>query len=327
MSLSMVSRKDAAKKLEDWAGGKPDAVEVLADMIRTEVHAWGQIRRGHALSRIAQWLDHIGSVDSGSVYEVFEWLERAGDIVMAPFGICYATPTRVVLLERVGRVFSSVPTRILTGALGRAVDAEGVARTVGLGEGLDSSLAKIGGVVVTPEEFSGLGRAPIADAAFLDRLDVRLRWESKMAGYLDRDGVLDWRTWAVSADGSAWSSGTEGRLWRGRTRLSGYCHGWTSGLSPSATDVLEITQDEADRARFALARGVDAAARLRVSCDGREAAIEVPGWLPRAEARWLALHARHEGGPKERRWHVDAGQEWLIAKMLQERLGLVMEAL
>ena len=54
--------------------------------------------------------------------------------------------------------------------------------------------------------------------------------------------------------------------------------------------------------------------------------LEVPGWLPRPEYRWLSLHAAPVAESKGLGWEISADAEAQVTKVLTERLGLVVEA-
>jgi len=246
-------------------------------------------------------------------------------VVLNPGGTLYATPTRVVATEKSARVFSSVPSRALAKAMGREIAVKGASRTITSDDRLIDALAKVSGVMVTPEMWAGLDRTPHADAAFLSKLDQRLEWQSLDAGALERDGALEWRTWQVTPEGARWRRNGEGRLWWARTRYGGHVRAWTASGTPTTSPFITLTADDADRARFALSREVRAASTLRVERSGKRAIIEVPGWLPRPEYRWLSLHADAMADTKGARWETSTGSEDPITRVLAERLGLSVE--
>lgn len=324
MALSLVTREEALRRVAERAGGAHDSAEALSDLLRAEVHARKHAPRAATLSRVARLLAPVAVVDEERLEDACDALEREGDIVLAPGGILYATPTRVVPLEKTARVFSSVPTRVLVAVFGREVSARGSARSTSA-EGLAEALERVSGVTVTPEAWAGIDRTPVADAAFLANLDQRLEWQAFGAGSLEKDGPLDWRTWQATAEGARWSRSHEGRLWWARTRFGGHHRAWTASAAPSTSPFIELSSDDADRARFALSRAMDGASMLRIERSGQRVTIEVPGWLPRSEYRWLSLRAVPATNAKGTRWELDANDEALITKFLSERLGLVVE--
>jgi hypothetical protein len=265
------------------------------------------------------------SIDEQRLDEVCDALERESDLVLAPGGVLYATPTRVVTLKRVARVFSSVPTRPLEAALGREIVAKGPTRTIAALEGLTDAVASVGGADVSPEVWAGMDRTPPADAALLAKLEQRLEWQAAGAGSLERDGALEWRTWQPTPEGMRWRRSAEGRLWWARTRFGGHHRAWTAGGSPATGPFVDLSADDADRARFALSREIPGASVLRIVRTGSRVALELPGWLPRSEYRWLSLHAEPTPDTKGLGWGIAADDEAMITKPLVERLGLVVE--
>jgi len=253
-------------------------------------------------------------------------LEREGDVVLNPGGILYATPTRMVAIEKSARVFSSLPTRALAKALGREVSVKGASRTIASIDGLTESVAKVSGVMVPAEAWAGLDRSPPADAVFLEKLDQRLEWQALGAGSLEKDGALEWRAWQVMPEGARWRRSNEGQLWWARTRFGGHHRAWTAGASPATSPFVTLSPDDADRARFALSRNVKAAAILRVERSGTRVTLEFPSWLPRPEYRWLSLHAAPISGSKGMHWEISTENENQITKLLSERLGFTVEA-
>lgn len=326
MALSVITREDAATRLTQLAGGAPDSQEALSDVIRAEVHARKHAPRAATLSRVARLLAPAVLVEEEQLDEACDALEREGDLMLVPGGVLYATPTRVVVLRTSARVFSSLPTRTLATVLGRPVAATGSARSVASTEGLTEAVAKVSGVMVAPETWAGLDHVPTADAAFLAKLDQRLEWEPLGGGALEKDGALEWRTWQVCSEGARWTRSTEGRLWWARTRFGGHQRAWTKGAPPSTSPLIVLSPDDADRARFALSRAVPGASPLGVERAEKRVIVEVPGWLPRPEYRWLSLHAAPAPESKGTRWEVSADDEAQIVKLLNERLGLVVEA-
>lgn len=325
MSLSHVTREEAVKRLAQSQAGAPDSIEALCDLVRAEVHARKHAPRAATLSRVARLLAPAIALDEQRLDEVCDALEREGDVMLNPGGNLYATPTRVVAIEKSARVFSSLPTRALAKALGREVATKGASRTLTSVNGLTEAVAKVSGVMVPPEAWAGLDRSPNADAAFLSKLDQRLEWQALGAGSLEKDGALEWRAWQVTPEGARWRRSNEGQLWWAGTRFGGHHRAWTKSASPATSPFVTLNPDDADRARFALSRTVKAASVLRVERSGKRVTLEVPGWLPRPEYRWLSLHAVVVAESKGMRWEISTDSEDQITKLLSERLGLTVE--
>lgn len=325
MVLSQVTHQEGTKRLTQFAGGRPDSLEALSDLVRAEVHARKHAPRATTLWRVARVFAPVLSIDEEHLSEACDTLEREGDIVLAPSGILYATPTRVVALKKTARIFSSVPTRALAVSLDREVSAKGATRSVASVDGLAESVANIDGAMVTPDAWAGFDSAQPADAKFLANLEQRLEWRSLGAGSLEKDGALDWRTWQSTPEGMRWQRSREGRLWWARTRFGGHHRAWTVSGTPAVSPFIELSPDDADRARFALSRDVAGASMLRVVRSGESVTLEVPAWLPRPEYRWLSLHARPTPETKGILWEVAADDEAAVTNMLTERLGLFVE--
>jgi len=326
MTLSHVTREEAVMRLTKSRAGAPDSIEALCDLVRAEVHARKHAPRAATLSRIARLIAPAIELDEQRLDEACDALEREGDVMLNPGGILYATPTRVVAIEKSARVFSSLPTRALAKALGRDISAKGASRTITSVDGLTEAVAKVSGVMVPPEAWAGLDRASNADAAFLEKLGQRLEWQALGAGSLEKDGALEWRAWQVTPEGARWRRSNEGQLWWARTRFGGHHRAWTASASPATSPFVPLSPDDADRARFALSRKVKAASVLRVERSGKRVTLEVPGWLPRPEYRWLSLHAVPVAESKGMRWEISTDNEDQITKLLGERLGLIVEA-
>lgn len=326
MPLSGVTREEALERVAQSQAGAPDSIESLCDLVRAEVHARKHAPRAATLSRVIRLLAPAISLDEQALDEACNALEREGDVVLNPGGILYATPTRVVAIAKSARVFSSLPTRALSKALGREVSAKGASRTIASIGGLSEAVGNVSGVMVSPDMWAGLDRSPSADATFLARLAQRLEWHALGAGSLEKDGALEWRAWEVTNEGARWRRANEGRLWWARTRFGGHHRAWTAGAPPATSGFITLSPDDADRARFALSREVAAASLLHVERSGNRVTLEVPGWLPRPEYRWLSLHAVVVAESKGMRWELSADDESMITKLLAERLGLVVEA-
>ncbi|MDP1917105.1 MAG: hypothetical protein Q8L14_12770 [Myxococcales bacterium] len=325
MTLSHVTREEAVKLLTQSRAGGPDSIEALCDLLRAEIHARQHAPRAATLSRVARLLAPAIAVDEERLDEACDALEREGDVMLNPGGILYATPTRVVAMATSARLFSSLPTRALSKELGRDVSAKGASRTLTSIDGLNEAVAKASGVMVSPDAWAGLDRTPNADAAFLDNLEQRLQWQALGAGSLEKDGTLEWRTWQVLAEGGRWRRASEGRLWWAHAPFGGHRRAWTAGGSPATSVFITLSPEDADRARFALSREKASASMLRVERADNRVTLEVPGWLPRSEYRWLSLHAAPVAESRGLRWQVSADAEPKITKVLTDRLGLVVE--
>ena len=325
MGLTHVSSEEAIKRIAQNQFGAPDSIEALCDLVRAEVHARKHAPRAVTLARVARLLVPAIAVEEQRLDEACDALEREGDVMLNPGGILYATPVRVVTLKDNARVFSSLPTRALSKALERDVSAKGGARTITSLESLAEAVGNASGVMVSPDAWAGLDRSPVADAALLEKLDQRLEWQALGAGSLEKDGALEWRSWQVTPEEARWRRSNEGRLWWARTRFGGHQRAWTAGASPATRAFITLSPNDADHARFALAREFASASLLNVERTGKHVTLKVPGWLPRPEYRWLSLHAVPVADGTGMSWEISAELEAQVTKVLTERLGLVVE--
>ncbi|MEZ4436263.1 MAG: hypothetical protein R3F65_28020 [bacterium] len=327
MALSVVSPDEAAARLTQHLGADCGSREALCERVRAEVQAHGRTLRAQCIERVRRSLAPAVAVAGEVIAEVCDALVREGDITRGPGGVLHATPLRCVRLADHARLFGSLPTATLARALGAPVSTRGARRQVDAGDARPAAVEAIGGVCLTPEVWAGLAHAPRADAMFIARLDERLEWQAAEAGALDRDIGPGWRRWDPAGEAPRWRGDTgEGRLWRARTVYGGRRQAWTRGGSPTTAPFVELTSDEADRARFALTREAGGRCALVVERGPDVSWIEPSLWLPRPEYRWLALHAEPDPDPdRTARWRLAAAVETTITKLLGERLGLVAE--
>ncbi len=329
MTLTLLDATTAAGRLHQRLGADPGSDEGLCAMLRAEVHARGQALRSVTLDRVHRLVAPVAEVDAERLAALADTLVREGDLVLAPGGVLWATPLRAVpLMNGAARMFSSLSTADLANVLRVPPTARGATRTVPWQEEIAGAVASLGGRVLPPETWAGLDRAPRADDAFLARLDDRLAWEAKPPASLERDGPLEWRGWVVDGDRPGWRRGaTTARLWWARTSLRGHCRAWTSGEgSPATTPFVDLSFDEADRARFALSRQAGARPTVEVERLEGHAFLMIPAWLPRAEYRWLSLQAEAAGDAVQAtRWRVPLHVASAVTALLTDQLGLVVE--
>lgn len=329
MSLTLLHPATASGSLASWLGAPVESDEGLCDLLRAEVHARGQAQRMLTLDRVRRRLQPVGEVEDARLDALCEALLREGDLMLSPGGVLWSTPLRAVLLAGgAARLFSSMPRAALTRLLGGAPAAQGATRTIAWEDAMGAAVAEAGGVVLTPATWAGLDRAPLADGALLARLDARLAWESEPPSSLERDGPLEWRGWVPDGDHPGWRRAAPGaRLWWAQAPRRGQHRAWTAGEgSPAVAAFIELSTDEADRARFAVSRQAGAPATVGVEIMDGYATLEIPGWLPRPEYRWISLQAEAVGGlAQTTRWRLPVERWREVADQLAARLGLEME--
>jgi hypothetical protein len=316
-------------------GVAPDSEAGLADVLREEVTARGLTPRALVLRRVQERGGGLIALDPPRIADACDALVRGGDFVLASGGLLAPTPIRAIVVgPTLVRVAASFPTRRLSAILGRDVLVEGRRRSLASDDALRARVAEARGLWLSAADWAGLDRAPAADGAFLDGLDRRLAWEPETGGSLERGGALDWLGWSPRDDGMAWrrvsgagdgaSSGAASvRLWRARHLSLRFVHAWTGGGPPSSAPFVTLLEDEAARARFAVARGEGRPLVLTVRRAAGEVLVEMPGWLPQAEHRRVSIVARPAGdGAGTGRWSLapEAAQE--VLRVLAERLGV-----
>lgn len=328
MTPTLLDPTAARERLHQTLGAASETDEGLCALIRAEVHARGQAPRSGTIDRVARLVRPLVEVDVDRLGTLCDSLVREGDLVRGPGGVLWATPLRAVPLPAgVARLFSSLPTPVLERVLQRSPEALGATRTVVWEEALGTLVAEAGGRVLSPETWAGLDHTPHANGAFLKHLDERLEWEADPPASLERDGPLEWRGWAPDGDTPGWRRDAPGaRLWWARTGLRGHRRAWTAGDgSPAGAPFIELSIDDADRARFSLSRTAGASPSLRVEVVDGHAMLEVP-WLPRPEYRWLSLQAESAGDATQAmRWRLPSEALQTVTDLLAERLGLALE--
>lgn len=328
MPLAILDPGSAAAHLTEALGADWETDEGLCAMLRAEVHARGNVQRAVALDRVRRLIEPMANLDAERLASMCDALVREGDLVLAPGGVLWATPLRVVPVGSGGaRLFGSVPNGPLARTLDTSITLRRASRSVRWSESMGTRIGAVGGRVVTSETWAGLEHAPVANDAFLERLDERLAWESAAGWSLERDGPLEWRGWVASGERPGWRrDATAASLWWARTAFRGHVRAWTAGDgSPSMARFIELGVDDADRARFALSRRAGAGAPVTVARGGGHAVLEVPTWLPRPEYRWLSLQAEPAGDEVQTtRWRVPTEAVNAVAATLADRLGLLV---
>lgn len=314
-------------------GFDPASVEGIAELVRAEVTARRACARAAVLRRVAT-AAAVSKTDVPAleaVSDICDSLEREGDFVLASGGVLHATPVRVVDLgDSTLRVVTSVPTSRLGDGLAGTWQLAGTARTWRIDDlsRARSQVAALGGVVLTPAQWAGLDRAPIADGPWIDRIDRRLASTPELPGSLERDEVLRWLWLAASAAGVRWQA-SDGEpsagLWKARDRWGRWRHAWTKDGSPRDAPFVTLSADEGARTVFALARLASASMEIAVTRDGTTAELEIPYWLPVAEHRYLAVLATPQAGEGRRgRWSIPVDRLPALRDALRERLGLTL---
>lgn len=328
MAVLILDATAACSMLEASQGAHPASEAGLAELLREEVSARGTCQRSSLLHRVLARMDGVVPLESRIVESTCDALVQEGDFLAAPGGEIAATPIRVVAVSATSvRVFTSLPSTRLARLLDLAISTDGFRRSLAPAPHLTERVRALQGAVLTPQQWAGLTRAPRANAAFLDELTERLSWTPTHSWTEDRHGPLDWQGLVAEEAEAVWRRPpARARLWRARHPVRRFVNAWTAGEPPSVARYVELNSDEALRTRFAEAAGLGAPARVRVGRLESETLLEVPGWLPRAEYRWLSLLARPAGdGVGTRRWAITPGEAAGVLLNLRECLGVEVD--
>lgn len=326
--MNFLDAAAANKLVSETLGAGPDSEAGVAELLREEVSARGTCLRSSLLHRVVARLDGVAPLDPGFVEGACDALVREGDLLLGPGGEIAATPIRLVAAGAGAvRVFASLPSVRLARLLDTVVVPDGFRRSLVGSPHLAERVRSARGAVLTAEQWAGLTRTPAASPEFLDELTERLNWTTTRAWTDERDDPLDWQGLSPMDSEAVWRrTPPTARLWRARHPVRRFVSAWTAGESPSTAPYVELTGDEALRARFAEAAGLGAPARVQVVRAETETLFEVPAWLPRAEYRWLSLLGRPAGdGVGTRRWAVAASDADAVMVTLRERLGVEVD--
>ena len=329
MKLTVVPQDQVAARISaQW--GNLQHTETLMDLIRAEVTARGTCSRWGVLRRLEQVLDGDADKTRAHLRELCEGLEYEGDLTASTGGVLHVSPVRAIRLdEGVHRIVSSLPSHRIRNNLPGELVVDGLRRVHRFApnkqpEALHAVQA-LGGAVVSPQAWAGLGLAPIADRAWLDSLDQRLEWRREAPGSLERDGPLDWQSLTLTPDGPRWRRGPESpsRLWRARTSYGRWIWAWgPEGGSPSSEAFVSLFADDANRTLFALARTAEQCVPAPLSRDGAFACLRLREWLPRPEFRYLSCIAVASRIESQQQWSIPVSRVDDVLETLNRQLGL-----
>lgn len=333
MRLALANPRDAFAAASVGSGGIDFDRGAAAEQLRAELHALGNATRTMLVRRVQQLLAPLTALEPKALLELCSDLERAGDVNEAPGGVLFATPLRAIPLGPTAfRVVGSMPTVSLQSKLPGDWTSDGVIRHCRIDVGTDdhwrAGLVSGGGVIVSPEIWAGFDTVPKADAHWLVSLDARLALPStaRPGGRPRHDAPLLWKALLQSGEGMRWmtcDSNSKARLWRAWNEYGYWVFAWTDGGHPSLSACMPLTNDEAARALFALARTLGSPVVVGLQPQGDASEVRVPHWLPRAEYRYLSVSAQawsRKGS--ETTWLVPDGQLGRVAAALSERLGI-----
>lgn len=272
--------------------------DLLAEILRNELSARRVCSRRVLCSKVAVMVDPLQQTGVEEIKEILVGLEARGDVTKGPLGQIAASPFRAVAVGK-GRyhLYGCTPARKLIYTFPAAELHFGVNRHLSCIEdegSVSGKIANLGGVVLSPERWSGLTRTPYADGEWLAALAPLLVNQNISAGALD-NGINDgWQVYRPEEQNKAhnerWQKSgqdDDGRLWRGWHERGWYVFAWTAGQSPSVSSCMKMNSDHARRTMFALDR--EAGNPVPSSCDNENEHVflKIAGFLPVAEYRYL----------------------------------------
>jgi len=332
MRLVVVPQEQvAARSAARWGDFRQD--ETLSDLIRSEVTARGRCPRWTALRRLEQVLGDKPDQIRARLRELCDGLEYEGDLTASAGWVLHVSPVRAIKLqEGVHRMVCSLPSHRLRAHLPGKLEVDGLRRLHRFDPATEAeataAIQAMGGVIVSPQAWAGLGLTPIADRVWLDSLDQRLEWRPEAAGSLERDGALDWQVFTLTADGPRWRRNPDepSRLWRARTSYSRWIWAWgTAEGTPSTEAFVTLFADDANRTLFAVAREADQPVLAFVVRDDAFAHLRLREWLPRAEYRYLSSLASPSRIENRQQWSIPLSRVDDVLDTLSRRLGLDIE--
>lgn len=327
MQLTVLTESQVRGLLSEAFGDNLAASDLAAELLRNEVTARRRSPRHFVVGRVCRLAAPAIALDPELVGEVCEDLERQGDIVLAEGGIVYPAPARIVALGSGSfRFVCAVPSARLFATIDGEWTQGGIRRDCRLSGSAERAAELLDGIVVTPETWAGLDRAPPADPDWLRGLEARLAWAPEPAGSLERDEVLDWSGFVVDQNESQWRATGPAQLWKARHRWKRWVYAWSAGKSPREQSFVTLYPDEGARTLFAVARAAEKPFRGTITKRGDEASIGISGWLPQAEYRYLSTCAeRVESSSRGSTWTMPAARAERVVDTLVIRLGVRLE--
>ena len=323
MRLSLLPEAQLGAFLQAALGGATAPERVAAELLRHEVLARGGIARHSLLSRVVRLAAPAMPLEVDAVEAVFDALEREGDVLLADGARVYPAPLVAVTLGHGAyRVVCTLPSAKLINAIPGEWNTDGVRRECRTAMDPGACVLALGGVVVSPETWAGLDRAPIANAGWLSSLNDRLTWSPESAGSLDGDDPLDWSAFVVADDQARWRRGGASQLWRARHRWRRWVHAWTGGESPLNHSFVSLPPDEASRSAFAIARDANVPYVGSLRTEGQHAILTPSAWFPRAEFRYMSTCAEAvTTDDGKTAWRIPAERVNQVVSVLEGRLG------
>ncbi|MFO0608853.1 MAG: hypothetical protein U0324_37145 [Polyangiales bacterium] len=293
------------------------------ESLRAHLAAAGSVLRRSLLDRVLRWHGAEGAEARERLDALLDGLDAVGDAWVGDGGTVGATPPRAARIRGSSTVLlvGSAPTTAFSAALRDEVVRGGRIRRATLSghdaEALDAAMSSLGGRVVDADVWAGLDRAPASLDAWRDELSARRGEDAMPEGEAE---VF------VSAPRSRWrrDAALEGAPRLERFRQPG---GWFRFVWRGAEGAVALTADEATRTALALESEAGHARRVVAEASGEgTVAFAVPGWIPRAEYRYLLGSCDRLGDGEGASRYTAARDVWpTLATMLRDRLGMTVD--
>ena len=313
--------------------------DLLAEMLRNELSARRVCSRRVLCSKVAAMIEPLQHTDIEELKEILAELESRGDVTKGPLGQIASSPFRAVSIGKGWyRLYGCIVARQLIQAFSDAELSFGVSRQLASSEDDESVSTKImdlGGIVLSPERWSGLTKAPYADGEWLVSLGLLLVNQniSISVGGLD-NGINDgWQAYRPKEQNKAqnerwqkFGQDDDGRLWRGWHERGWYVFAWTSGKSPSVTPCIKLSSDHTRRTMFALDREVGNFVLSSFSKENDRVFFKIAGFLPVAEYRYLSTIGEYTGKQGNYYCFSMPSDTWpKTGQIINDRLGIKTE--
>jgi hypothetical protein len=200
-----------------------------------------------------------------------------------------------------------------------------------LREHFETIINELGGIILTPDRWTGLDRIPPAGPEWLSGLILQLEQMPLPAGVFDSQISNKWSMYWPEAPNQIqkdrWQKRTEeqkGQLWGAWHEMGWAVYAWTGGGSPSQQEFIRLNGDGACRTMFSLDRKFEMPIPISVNSKNSYVEVEIRAFLPKAEYRFLTtLGDRIEASGKLSNFRFDLEVWPEVDLILSDRLGLI----
>ncbi len=336
MKITSLTHLDISRHAAELIGVSCSLPEgLVAELLRNELAARRVSSRRGLCQKIAELMESFCPVELSLIKEQLSSLERIGEITPGPGGQVAAAPLRAVkLADNRYQLFGTVNYNQLTSGFSGSNLSAGLSRIITLNDNdlskLGEVLDSLGGLELSPERWAGMDKVSIADEVWLDELNCRIGREPRPAGSLDHVTLNEWSVYQpdrkVVLQKARWqkqNNSKKGYLWRTWHERGWPIYVWTAGNSPDEDEFVRLSGDDAGRAMFALDRSVGAAISCKITAKNEETHLEIGGFLPRAEYRYLAIKGEYAGKNGDYFSFIFETSVWSeVCETLKKRLGI-----